>query len=309
MANSEEICARLCLLTRAGWEENLPNPLSRRMVRRLSACGALCSLVLRDVPGVEPELLERARVLMGRAKKVYACMQAYEQQGYSILLPSDEAWPQRLFALGGEMPQFLFVKGNSCLLDAPALALAGSRSILPETMRIAYTCGRQMADEGFTMVCGGAQGVDNEAQKGLLEAGGSLILVPAMPVHQQLRNETVADALQQEKLLIVCDTLPDEPFSAQKALSRNHTIYALGEAAIVVAARIGEGGSWQGAMDCLRGSWTDVYAVDKENPDMAGCRGLIAQGAKKLDPDLLFRSQLCTGSRMLQTQMLEIHER
>ena len=103
------------------------------------------------------------------------------------------------------------------------------------------------------MVCGGAQGVDTVAQKGVLEAGGSLVLVPAMPVHQLLREAYLADALKRDKLLIVCDTLPDEPFFAQKALSRNHTIYALGEAAVVVAARNGVGGSWQGAMDCLRG--------------------------------------------------------
>ena len=100
MINREEICARLCLLTRAAWEENLPTPLTRRMVRRLAACGALESLILRDVPGVDAALLERARVLLSRARRVYACMQAYEEQGYSILLPEDERWPQNLLKLG-----------------------------------------------------------------------------------------------------------------------------------------------------------------------------------------------------------------
>ena len=304
MINREEICARLCLLTRAAWEENLPPPLSRRMVRRLAACGALESLILRDVPGVDAALLERARVLLSRARRVYACMQAYEEQGYSILLPEDERWPQNLLKLGGDMPQFLFAQGSRALLDLQTVAVAGSRSILPQTMRIAERCGRMMAGEGLAMVCGGAQGVDAAAQKGLLDAGGSLILVPALTVSRILQDDLYERALRQGKLLILCDTLPDEPFSAPKALSRNHTIYALGEAAVVVAAREGAGGSWQGAMDCMNQGWTDVFAVDEGLADMAGCRALLERGAKRLDLSLPLRTQMDTAGRTIQTDML-----
>jgi len=304
MINREEICARLCLLTRAAWEENLPPPLSRRMVRRLFACGALESLILRDVPGVDTALLERARVLLSRARRAYACLQAYEEQGYGILLPQDERWPQNLLKLGGDMPQFLFVRGSQKILDLQAVAVAGSRSILPQTMRAAYECGKRMAEEGLVMVCGGAQGVDSAAQQGLLEAGGSLILVPALPAHQLLRDTQYAQALREGRLLLVCDTLPDEPFSAQKALARNHTIYALGEAAVVIAARDQAGGSWQGAMDCLRGGWTDVFALDDGGADTAGCRALLERGAKRISLELALRQQLFAGVQASWMDML-----
>lgn len=304
MINREAVCAILCLLTRAAWEENLPAPLSRRMVRRLEANGALESLVLRETPGVEEQLLDRARVLLSRAKRVYGCMQAYEEQGYCILTPEDDRWPERLLGMGGDMPRFLFAKGNMEILEAQAAALAGSRSIQRETMRIAYRCGRMIAEEGLAMVCGGAQGVDAAAQKGLLDAGGSLILVPALPVSQLLRSGEYERAMQQGKLLILCDTLPDEPFSAPKALSRNHTIYALGEAAVVVAARVGVGGSWQGATDCMNQGWTDVFAVDEGLADMAGCRALLERGAKRLDLSLPLRAQMDTAGRTIQTDML-----
>jgi len=77
--------------------------------------------------------------------------------------------------------------------------------------------------------------------------------VPAMPASRVMESKTICSALECGKLLLVCDTLPDEPFSAAKALSRNHTIYALGDASLVVAAREGKGGSWRGATECLRG--------------------------------------------------------
>ena len=133
------------------------------------------------------------------------------------------------------------------------------------------------------MVCGGAQGVDALAQRSALDAGGSLILVPAVPVRELLSQKYLRDALESGRLLICCETWPDEAFSAQKALSRNHTIYALGDAALVVASRNGIGGSWRGASDCLRGRYTPVYAVCTDSPDMEGNRALVGLGAKPYD--------------------------
>ena len=87
----------------------------------------------------------------------------------------------------------------------------------------------------------------------------------------------------EERVLILCDALPDEPFSTPKALGRNHTIYALGRAALVVAAREGHGGSWHGATDCLHGGFAPVYVWNGDNEDTTGNRALHALGAKPYD--------------------------
>ena len=100
-----------------------------------------------------------------------------------------------------------------------------------ETLAAARHVGRSLADEGLTLVCGGAQGVDTAVQSGLLEAGGSLVLVPAMPASQLPGWQALSRALDEGRLLLVSDALPDDPLSPQRAIARNHTIYALGEAA------------------------------------------------------------------------------
>ena len=125
--------------------------------------------------------------------------------------------------------------------------------------------------------------MDLGAQRALLEAGGSMILVPALPVSQVPMGKLERRAMEEGRMLILCDTLPDEPFSAAKALARNHTIYALGDAALVVAARRGLGGSWRGATDCLRGGWSPVYAAYGEGRDFDGNRALRALGARGID--------------------------
>lgn len=278
----ETACARLCLLTRAALSEEIPL-LTRPQVSRMLACGALSGLVLREVPGIPHEVFTRARALLSRVRAVYDCMRVYEESGYRLITPEHALWPQSLRSLGARMPLFLFCWGNDALLEKPRLSVAGSRRILPETRHAAELTGRQIAQEGYVLVSGGATGVDSAAQRAALLAGGGAILVPALPAARLLQDAVVRAAVTEERVLILCDALPDEPFSTPKALGRNHTIYALGRAALVVAAREGHGGSWHGATDCLRGGSTPVFVWNGDNEDTAGNRALCALGAKPYD--------------------------
>ena len=126
-----------------------------------------------------------------------------------------------------------------------------------------------------------------------MDAGGVLILIPAVEADQICRRKREAEALKKRRLLLVCETLPDSPFSAQKALMRNHTIYAMGRAAIVVASRKNVGGSWHGATDCLRDGFSPVYAIDETGRDYEGNRALITEHhAKPFDLEKSMRRQL-----------------
>lgn len=275
----EHACAVLALSTRAAWSPDLPPPLSASTVRRMIACGALKGLVLNERAGMEEKVIVQARALLSRVKAVYACLQAYEIAGYRLLMPGRENWPGALHVLGTQEPLFLFARGNLALLDGAKTAVAGSRHILSRTRKAAYLAGQMIAREGRTLVSGGARGVDIAAQLGAWHESGGVILVPALPVAALLADEAVAGALEENRLLLLCDTLPDEPFSAQKALRRNHVIYALGDTALVIAARDGVGGSWHGAADCLRAGWRRVYVWDAQNGDTLGNRALQKRGA------------------------------
>ena len=280
---TETACARLCLLTPIAWDESMPPLFSRMAVRRMMACGALCGLVLRQTEELPRATFERAEMLLTRTSEALLCMEAYEKRGYRLILPESKEWPKALHKLGGREPLFLFIKGNASLLEKRTVAVAGSREIEEETRNMASRLGTMLAEEKLTMVCGGARGIDQAAQNALLDAGGSLILVPAVSAEQACTREKETAALQDDRLLLVCETLPDAPFSAPKALARNHTIYALGEAAIVVAARKGVGGSWRGATAGLCGNFSTVYVPDGDGADFAGNRALYEYGAQKID--------------------------
>lgn len=296
MADFDSICAVLCLMTRAAADEDMPMPVSRPAMRRLLSSGGLHGLVLRHTDGIEPALLARARVLLSRAKAVYQCLEGYRERGYEVILPQDAFWPRRLFAMGDRMPQFLFLRGNKELLSKRMIAVAGSRDIPRDVWDASCRLGKRIADEGFCLVSGCARGVDMGSESGALRAGGSAVLVPALPDTVVLERKPRRDALEGDRLLVVYDTLPDDPFSAQRALARNRTIYALGEAAIAVAPRDRIGGTWHGAADCLHMGCTPVFVPEGEALAGMGGAALIARGARIVGISRPLAGQLfCAG--------------
>ena len=279
----EEACSMLCLLTRTAWNPDLPSLLSRPAVHQLIQRGVLKSLILREVPETDSRLCEHARKLLTRTKEAAFRLENYLEQGYSILIPNQEEWPKALNVLGPHEPLFLFARGNLSLLKENKIAIAGSRNITAPTVQMAQRTGQMLAQEGFVMVSGGARGIDRFTQEALLEAGGSLVLVPAVTDQDILRNMAVRQALEEGRLLLLCDTVPDEPFSVRKALNRNHTIYALGKAALVLASQSGRGGSWRGAVDCMHGHFSPVYVPIDHSTDNLGNMALLALGARRID--------------------------
>ena len=277
---NERACAVISLATRLAWTPDFPQPLARAAVHRMISTGELRSLVLCEAGRADARRLARARALLTRVSAVHAGMEAYARAGYRLMMPGDALWPDALGALGEQMPLFLFARGNEEILSGRRIAVAGSRHIERRTRDASEETGRRIAREGAVLVTGGAQGVDSAALSGALGAGGMAIIVPALPVAQLLQEAEWVQALEAGRLLILCDALPDEPFSAAKALSRNHTIYALGDAALVVAAREGKGGSWRGAHSCLHGGWSPVHVWAGTTADTAGNRALEALGAK-----------------------------
>jgi len=196
-----------------------------------------------DFAGHILNLLEGKAVLEGylsAGKKLGIRPVARVSENYPLIL-------RKRFGL--DAPGVLWAKGDLSLLEKPAIALVGSRELRQENRIFAEEAGRQAALQGITLVSGNARGADRTAQEACLEAGGSLVCV-------------TADALMEheirENVLYICETGYEMPFSAQRALSRNRIIHALGWITLVAQATLHKGGTWDGAVKNLRHGWSPV---------------------------------------------------
>lgn len=155
--------------------------------------------------------------------------------------------------LGLDSPGVLWAKGDVTLLNRQAVAVIGSRDLNQENRIFAETAGLKIAKQGYVLVSGNARGADQAAQRACLEAGGCVISV-------------VADSLQKqhltERMLYLALDDFDQPFSAQRALHRNHVIHSMADLTIAAQCTLGKGGTWSGILTNLKHGWNPVCIYD-----------------------------------------------
>lgn len=151
--------------------------------------------------------------------------------------------------LGDDSPGVLWARGDLSLLDKPGISLVGSRELSPENRDFAQEVGRQAALQGLVLVSGNARGADKAAQNACLAAGGQVISVVA---------DSLLDHKPRENMLFLSELSFDEEFSAQRALSRNRVIHAMGRCTLVAQCGYQTGGTWDGTVKNLRFGWSPV---------------------------------------------------
>lgn len=227
--------------------------------------------------GYDRAMAQRILHLLSDTEQLSWYVKRGERQGCVPITRVSEAYPAALkYRLGLDSPGCLWAKGDISLLKKPAVALVGSRELNPENREFAAEVGRQAANQGFTLVSGNARGADKTAQNACLEAGGQVVSVVADPLESHRTRSNV---------LYLSEDGFDLPFSAQRALSRNRVIHALGAAAFVAQSDLGKGGTWDGTVNNLKHGVSPVFCF-RDGSD--AITELCQMGAVGIEPaDLL----------------------
>lgn len=158
--------------------------------------------------------------------------------------------------LGGDAPGCLWAKGDLTLLNTPAISLVGSRELGQKNREFAEAVGIFAAQQRLALISGNARGADKAAQNACLKAGGKVISIVA---------DELAKHREQENVLYLSEDGFSEPFSAQRALSRNRCIHAMGQMVFVAQSDLKRGGTWQGTTANLRHNWSPVLCFQDES--------------------------------------------
>ena len=92
------------------------------------------------------------------------------------ILISDPEYPESLRNIA-QPPKQIFIRGEILSQDKNAIGIVGTRKCTPYGKKAAYDLAYKLAKLGVTIVSGLAFGVDAEAHKGALDAGGRTIAV------------------------------------------------------------------------------------------------------------------------------------
>ena len=199
-------------------------------------------------------------------------------------------YPRRILkALGDDAPGCIWARGDLSILESCGIALVGSRELHPKNEQFARQVGREAAGQGLVLISGNARGADRTAQNACLAVGGQVISIVA---------DALTDHVPVRNTLYLSEDGFDQPFSAQRALSRNRCIHALGIAAIAAQCSLQTGGTWDGSVKNLRFGWSPLCVFDdgSESADL-----LEQMGAAKISFEDLndLRALPCPGQLTL----------
>jgi DNA processing protein len=213
---------------------------------------------------------------------------AYRSQlsarGLRFVDRDDGGYPSLLRELH-DPPPGLFLRGavEAELLTGRAVAIVGARACSSYGSQIARQLGRELAAAGLVVISGLARGVDGEAHRGALEAGGTTVAVLGCGVdrdypaaHAQLASRIC------ERGLVVSEYAPGVEPAPWRFPARNRIIAGLAEATVVVEARDRSGALI--TADFALEAGREVFAVPGEITSAlsSGTNALLRLGATPL---------------------------
>ena len=190
----------------------------------------------------------------------HADLAAADRRGIRLVVPESYDWPhfalaalertglarvaaweagKRVHDRQGELmpPLGLWVRGTADLttLAVRSVSLVGARTCTPYGDQVAGELAYGLASRRFTVVSGGAYGIDAAAHRGALAAGGETVLVSAggldrayPPSHEALFRRTG------ESGLLVSESPPGCAPHRARFLTRNRLISAFGTGTVIV---------------------------------------------------------------------------
>lgn len=93
-----------------------------------------------------------------------------------IIVYGDASYPRRLAEIP-DAPIFLYVRGDLSVLDAPSIALVGTRRMTAYGKRVATEFARALVQARITTVSGLARGIDACVAEETIESGGKTVAV------------------------------------------------------------------------------------------------------------------------------------
>jgi DNA processing protein len=182
-----------------------------------------------------------------------------------FLTRRSRSYPPLLAAIH-DPPGRLYLRGDSRsaeMLSRPAAAVVGTRSCSPYGAQVARRLGRELAAAGVTVVSGLARGIDAEAHRGALEAGGPTVAVLGCGIDLDYPRAHVALARRIAEVgLLVSEYEPGVEPAPWRFPARNRIIAGLAAATVIVEARERSGALI--TADFALEDGRDVFAVPGE---------------------------------------------
>jgi len=217
-----------------------------------------------------------------------------DSPGHHLLTWEDADYPQALLQIP-DPPPTIYYLGRLDLLQAPALAIVGSRNATAQGQDNARAFAQALSEAGLTIVSGLALGIDTAAHEGGLAGRSSSVAVLGTGIDRvyPAKNRALAHRLAQAGGLLSEFPLGAPP-QAGHFPRRNRLISGLAKGCLVVEATLNSGSLITARIALEQGREILAIPGSIHSPFAKGPHRLIREGAKLVETaqDVLEELQL-----------------
>jgi DNA processing protein len=172
-----------------------------------------------------------------KANQVSRAIDVLLEHKGKLLTPQSKEWPHQLADLGNGEPPALWILGDVNSLKEPLVSVVGARLASDYGLGVTKDLVRYLVGRGYSIVSGGALGIDARAHQSAIEASGKTIAVMAGGIDRlyPAKNLELFSEIKQTGALI-SEVAPGVAPARWRFLQRNRLIAALGQATLVIEA-------------------------------------------------------------------------
>lgn len=244
----------------------------------------------------------RYKKLIDRSGSIAFEIEKYFNIGIFIATRADIFYPKKLKnILGTNCPPLFYYAGDIEIANDDFIGMVGSRTVDECDVTFAKKIAEKAVNAGFSIVSGGAKGIDTVSGSQAVSMGGAAMYFLADSLFNKTTGLSMGNAIRDNRLLLISQSKPDSSFNTGMAMARNKFIYASSKATVVVKSEYNKGGTWTGAVENLKNDWCTTYCWD--NKEYKGNQNLILKGAKPIDENWII-SDIDNNKKQIQQYSL-----
>ena len=214
----------------------------RTLMQTFGSAEALMKAPLQEMAslfGFSLSMIERIKTDLD--KKIW--LQELElaiQTGTTLIPFTSPKYPKRLLEIP-DFPIILYVQGDKDVQDQPCLAIVGTRRASIYGLEIAERLGRELSNQGFTIVSGLARGIDTAAHQGALKGGRTIAVLGSGLCHLYPKeNGPLSEAIKQQGA-VISEFAMDAPPNRHHFPQRNRVVSGMTLGTLVIEAPLKSG--------------------------------------------------------------------
>jgi DNA processing protein len=238
--------------------------------------------VLAGIRGHQSELCQDWQ-RAARATDVSDVWRQHVAAGVTVVTIGEAGFPSRLVD-DPEPPAVLFHQGEAALLDAPTVAIVGTRRCTRYGHDVAREMGATLADAGVAVVSGLALGIDAAAHQGALDAAGTpplAVIGTGLDVVYPRQNRGLWEQVVASGAVFTEAPLGTPP-EGWRFPARNRIIAGLADVVVVVESHAAGGSLYTVEEAVIRDRPVLAVPGPIRSPASAGTNRLLADGAMAL---------------------------